>query len=90
MEDADDKADPDSRTRANEVNDKMMERFAKVSGSYICNDLLGCDVATPEGRQFCFDNNLFTEFCPEMVANAVDVLEQIIVETNSEKNTAAD
>ena len=85
-----DKADPDSRTRANEDNDKMMERFAKVSGSYICNDLLGCDVATPEGRQFCFDNNLFTEFCPEMVANAVDVLEQIIVETNSEKNTAAE
>ena len=80
-----DKADPDSRTRANEVNDKMMERFAKVSGSYICNDLLGCDVSTPEGRKYCLDNNLFTGFCPKMVANAVDVLEQIIVETNSEK-----
>ena len=80
-----DKADPDSRIRANEVNDKMMERFAKVCGSYICNDLLGCDVSTLEGRKYCLDNNLFTEFCPKMVANAVDVLEQIIVETNSEK-----
>ena len=80
-----DQADPDSRIRANEVNDKMMEGFAKVNGSYICNDLLKCDVSTPEGRQYCFDNNLFTEFCPKMVANAVEVLEQIIVETDSEK-----
>ena len=80
-----DKADLESRTRANEVNVKMMDGFAKVSGSYICNDLLNCDVSTPEGRHYCLDNNLFTEFCPKMVANAIDVLEQIIVETNSEK-----
>ena len=76
-----DKADPESRIRANEVNDKMMDGFAKVSGSYICNDLLKCDISTPEGRKYALDNNLFTEFCPLMVANAVDVLEQIIKET---------
>lgn len=76
-----DEADPESRIRANEVNVKMMERFAEVSGSYICNDLLGCDVRTPEGVQYARDNNLFTEFCPRMVEKAVDVLEQIIAET---------
>ena len=80
-----DEADTESRTRANEVNVKMMDGFAKVNGSYICNDLLKCDVSTPEGVQYCYDNNLFTEFCPKMVANAIDVLEQIIVETDSEK-----
>ena len=77
-----DKADPESRIRANTVNDKMMERFAKKSGSYICNDLLKCDISTPEGAKFAFDNNLFTEFCPLMVANAVDVLEEISAETD--------
>ena len=75
-----DKADPHSREVANQVNDLMMKRFAEVSGSYICNDLLGCDVRTEEGVKYCFDNNLFTEFCPKMVANAVDVLEEIINE----------
>ncbi|MBO5521716.1 MAG: C_GCAxxG_C_C family protein, partial [Eubacterium sp.] len=35
-----DKADPDSRETANTVTDKMMEGFAAVSGSYLCNDLL--------------------------------------------------
>ena len=73
-----DKADPESRERANKVNDLMMEGFAKKCGSYICNDLLKCDISTPEGRKFALDNNLFTEFCPIMVANAVDVLEEII------------
>lgn len=81
-----DKADPESRIRANEVNEKMMEKFAKVNGSYICNDLLKCDISTSEGRQYALDNNLFTEFCPLMVANAVDVLEQIIKETDEKRS----
>lgn len=79
-----DKADPESRERANKVNDLMMEGFAKKCGSYICNDLLKCDISTPEGRKFALDNNLFTEFCPVMVANAVDVLEEIIASMNDQ------
>ncbi len=75
-----DKADAESRLVANEVNDKMMDGFAKVSGSYICNDLLKCDISTPEGVEYARVNNLFTEFCPIMVANAVDVVERIISE----------
>lgn len=79
-----DKADPESRERANRVNDIMMEGFAKKCGSYICNDLLKCDILTPEGRKFALDNNLFTDFCPIMVANAVDVLEEIIASTDDQ------
>ena len=70
-----------SRQQANEINDKMMERFAEVCGSYICNDLLKCDISTPEGLDYVKKNHLFTEFCPQMVANVVDILENIIAET---------
>ena len=80
-----DKADPQSRETANIVNDKMMDRFAAKCGSYICNDLLGCDIRTVEGVQYARENNLFTEFCPKMVANAVGILEDIICETEEEK-----
>ena len=73
-----DKADSESRLIANEVNDQMMDGFAKLSGSYICNDLLGCDISTEEGVEYARKNCLFTEFCPKMVANAVDVLEDVI------------
>ena len=78
-----DKADTESRQVAYKVNDKMMNGFAKVSGSYLCNDLLKCDISTKEGVEYALENHLFTEFCPLMVANAVDVLEQIIAEESN-------
>ena len=76
-----DKNDLDSRIRANNVNEAMMNGFAEKSGSYICNELLGCDVRTEEGIKYARENNLFTDFCPKMVANAVDVLEEILSNT---------
>ena len=69
-----------SRLLANEVNDKMMDRFAQVCGSYLCNDLLGCDISTSEGVMYAKENRLFSELCPKIVASAVEVLEQIISE----------
>ena len=70
--------DQEGRQRTNELNDLMMDRFSEVNGSYLCNDLLGCDIRTPEGVQYARDHHLFTEFCPKMVASAVDILEEII------------
>ena len=69
-----------SRLLANEVNDKMMDQFAQVCGSYLCNDLLGCDISTSEGVMYAKENRLFSELCPKIVASAVEVLEQIISE----------
>lgn len=77
-----DETDLESRQRANEVNDKMMERFREVNGSFICNDLLGYDVNTEDGLKAIREQNLFVDFCPKMVAKAVDILEEIIKEKN--------
>lgn len=73
-----DKDDLESRMRANKVNDEMMNGFAEKNGSYICNELLGCDIRTEEGVKEAREKGLFTKFCPKMVAAAVDVLEEII------------
>lgn len=75
-----DKDDLESREHGRRVCEEMMERFAHENGSYICNDLLGCDIRTSEGVKYAHDNKLFTEFCPKMVASAVDILEEIIKE----------
>ena len=80
-----DKADPDSRMTANEVNDKMMNGFAEKCGSYVCRELLGCDISTKEGVEYAREHRLFTEFCPKMVAAAADVLEKIIAEQTAKK-----
>ena len=70
--------DREGRQRTNRLNDLMMDRFSRANGSCICNELLGCDVRTPEGVQYARDRHLFTEFCPKMVASAVEILEKIM------------
>lgn len=75
-----DKADIASKETADSVSDKMMERFAAFRGCYRCHELLGCDISTEEGLNYARENDLFTELCPKLIANAVDVLEQIIQE----------
>ena len=81
--------DPEARQLSNRINDMLTERFEKANGSCICNELLGCDITTPEGVQYARTNNLFTDFCPKMVASAVDILEEIIKEMNKAGNDSA-
>ena len=75
-----DLSDKESREAANEVTDRMMEGFEKACGSCLCRKILGCDISTPEGKQYARENNLFKELCPQFVEKAVNVLEEIIRE----------
>ena len=70
--------DPKNRKTAYENTKQFLNDFRDVNGSYLCNDLLGCDVRTSEGVQYARDHHLFTEFCPKMVASAVEILEKIM------------
>ena len=70
--------DPKNRKAANENTGRFLNNFRNANGSYLCNDLLGCDIRTPEGVQYARDHHLFTEFCPKMVASAVEILEKIM------------
>ena len=78
--------DPQEREISNRINDMMMSQFEKNNGSYICNDLLGYDISTPEGAQKARGKGLFTEFCPKMVASAIDILEGIIEEMEHDES----
>ena len=79
--------DPDERNRSNKLNDMMMDRFVQANGTCICNELLGCDVTTSEGVRYARENGLFKEFCPKMVASAVDILESVIEEMRKNENS---
>ena len=39
----------ESKEKSNETCEAFLDEFKKENGSYICNDLLGCDISTPEG-----------------------------------------
>lgn len=72
------KDDIESKIQSDIVCDEFLDTFEKENGSYICNDLLGCDISTKEGVQYALDNNLFIDFCPKMVESAVKITENIL------------
>ncbi len=74
------KDDLNSRALANQKTVDFMEQFKKENGSYICNDILGCDISTAEGVKYAMEHNCFNEVCPKMVASAVKILEDMITE----------
>lgn len=72
--------DLESKTKSDDVCVKFLEEFANRNGSYICNELLNCDIRTKEGVEYAVENNLFTEFCPKMVESATLIVEELIKE----------
>ncbi len=68
----------DDKAKSNEVCNRFMDEFKMQNGSFICRDLLGCDISTPEGVKQAKDNNLFKEICPEMVRSAAEIVDEIL------------
>ena len=68
----------ESKEKSNEVCVRFLEEFKNENGSYICNELLGCDIRKPEGVEFAVENNLFKELCPKMVESAAKITKEII------------
>lgn len=63
-----------------EVYERVLEladRFKKQNGSLSCQELLGCDVRTPEGMKEARDRNLFKTTCVAMVESAATILEEM-------------
>ena len=51
----------ESKAMSNEACERFLDEFKKENGSYICNDLLGCDITTKEGVEFANENKSFKE-----------------------------
>ena len=54
------------------------EEFEKRKGSYVCRDILGCDLRTEEGKNFALSNGMFRTLCPEMVRTAAEILTEML------------
>lgn len=70
--------DVESKLKSDDVCVKFLEEFEERNGSYICNELLKCDIRTKKGIEYALENNLFTEFCPKMVESATLIVEKLL------------
>ncbi len=53
------------------------KRFTAVHNSTSCTQLLGYDLSTPQGLAAARENKTFATTCPQLVADAVTILEEI-------------
>ena len=74
----------DPRGTAYALTDRFLSEFSRQRGSYVCNDILGCDVSTEEGLALARDNRLFTKVCPAMVETA-EILDRIVGDTHANR-----
>lgn len=61
----------------------LVSRFERRNRSVVCRELLGCDISTPEGMQAARTQGLFKTFCPKMVQDAAEILEEMLEERPS-------
>ncbi len=71
---------PDDLDSAAEKAWQFLDEFKKRRGSYLCRDLLGCDLGTDEGAAYAMEHELFQTVCPKMVAAAAEILDGMLSE----------
>ncbi|MFX0028903.1 MAG: C-GCAxxG-C-C family protein [Candidatus Hermodarchaeota archaeon] len=69
---------PELKDETYQVIREFSSRFQEIHGSVICKELLGCDLTSPEGRQYYGENDLFENKCIQYVKNAAEILEEIL------------
>ena len=70
--------DTASRAKGRDMAVKFLDEFEKRKDSYICRDILGCDLRNEEDRNKAKSNGLFRTLCPEMVRTAAEILTEIL------------
>ncbi|MFX1311199.1 MAG: C-GCAxxG-C-C family protein [Promethearchaeota archaeon] len=69
---------PEAKDKTYQVIREFSNRFQEIHGSIICKELLGCDLITPEGRDYYNRNDFFEKKCLQYVKDAAKILEEII------------
>lgn len=72
--------DMESQQKANDYAVRFLDEFAKKNGSYLCRELLKCDISTTEGKLYARENGLFTNECPKFIESAVLIVQKLLNE----------
>ena len=74
---------PDDMEQRNELMAKRAEfitAWKEKRGSCMCRELLGYDVTKPEEFQIILEKGLMFDLCPELVLDAIDILDNMTAE----------
>ncbi len=68
----------DARDKTYQVVREFTNRFQEIHGSTICKELLGCDINTPEGKDYYDRNDFFEKKCFQYVKDSAKILEELL------------
>ena len=60
------------------------KRVKEKCGSIVCKEMLNADLTTEEGKAKIAEKNLFKTLCPKIIADVVEILEEVISENSGE------
>jgi len=67
---------------------RLIREFGQAFGARDCHVLLGCDIATPEGKSMFREKGL-SKRCTEFTGKAAEIAARIIYELNEDAGSAA-
>lgn len=67
----------EAKERTYSLAQEFADRFQARHGSIVCQELLGCDIGTPEGKEFASAQGLFDTLCSTFVRDAAEILEEM-------------
>ncbi len=70
--------DEAARDRTYKLANEFANRFRACHKSLVCRELLGYDLSKPEGRKAAHEKGLFTTLCPQLVQDAVEIVEELL------------
>ncbi|MDH3348329.1 MAG: C-GCAxxG-C-C family protein [Desulfobulbaceae bacterium] len=75
--------EPAQKHKTYDMVRKVAAKFRERNkGQIHCRDLLGVDLSTDEGMRSAKKNKLFRTACREFVRDAVDILDEVILESD--------
>ncbi len=73
------KDDDDKREKTYELVKEFRRRFEEKNGTTVCKNLLNCDIMKDSELIRAREAGLFKTICPKMIADAAEILEEIIL-----------
>jgi C_GCAxxG_C_C family probable redox protein len=70
--------DEAARDKTYKLAHEFAARFKARHGSMVCRELLGYDLSKPDERKAALEKGLFTTLCPQLVRDAVEIVEQLL------------
>lgn len=70
--------DTEAKQKTRSLVNEFVKRYKDRYGFIECKHLLGADISTPEGRSLAKEKDLFDAKCPQLIEDAIDILNDIL------------